>query len=74
MSDKYYGEPDEAAVLRSWVLWQMLRGMGWAALFVGSVGLVLWAIWGFSHLLDGRSKTMPSPYGALMVLPDRAVA
>lgn len=75
MSDKYYSEPTEAAALRSWVIWQMLRGAGWAALFVFGIGMVLWAIWGASHLLDHRSKEMPSPYGMLqLALPASAVS
>ena len=68
MSDKYYSEPDESAALRSWVLWQMLRGAGFAALAVFALGLVLWGIWGFSHLLNERSKQMPSPYGAVQMV------
>ena len=69
MSDKYYSEANETAALRSWVTWQLLRGAGWAMLFVFTVGIVLYAIWGFSHLLDHRSKEMPSPYGQLEIAP-----
>jgi hypothetical protein len=65
MSDKYYSEPDEATALRSWAAWQMLRGVGWAALGVFLVGLLLLVIWGVSHLLPEQSKQAPSPYGAL---------
>lgn len=73
MSDKYYSEPDESAALRSWVLWQMMRGAGIAAIGVFSIGLVLWAIWGASQLLDPRSKEAPSPYGVLQMAELTAV-
>ena len=67
MSDKpYYHEDDnEAALLRSWVLRQMLRGAGWAALVMGVlIGffLVLKVISGF---LPPESKEAPSPYSYL---------
>jgi Intrinsic membrane protein PufX len=65
MSDKYYDEGNSTSALRSWVMWQMLRGMGWAALFVLAIGLVLGGIWAVGQMLPADSKTAPSPYGAL---------
>ena len=67
MSDKpyYHEDNNEAALLRSWVLRQMLRGAGWAALVMGVlIGffLVLKVISGF---LPPESKEAPSPYGYL---------
>lgn len=69
MSDKYYTETDTTSALRSWVMWQMLRGMGWAALFVLAIGLALGAIWAVGQLLPAESKTAPSPYGQMMLAP-----
>ena len=74
MADKYYSEPTESAALRSWVTWQMLRGAGYAALFVA----VIWAgyavLSGLSMLLPPESKEAPSPYGALVIVQPLAVA
>ena len=65
MSDKYYHEGDTTTALRSWVLWQMLRGAGWATVFVLAIGLTLGAIWAVGQLLPAESKTAPSPYTQL---------
>ncbi len=62
MSDNLYGETSETSAMRSWALWQMLRGMGWAALAVFGLGMTLLAIWGVSLLLPEASKQAPSPY------------
>jgi hypothetical protein len=48
-------------------MWQMLRGMGWAALFVFAIGLMYGAIWAVGQMLPDESKTAPSPYGALEI-------
>jgi len=69
MSDKYYTEKDTTSALRSWVMWQMLRGMGWAALFVLAIGLVLGGIWAVGQVLPADSKTAPSPYGQMITAP-----
>jgi Intrinsic membrane protein PufX len=69
MSDKYYTEKDTTSALRSWVMWQMLRGMGWAALFVLAIGLVLGGIWAVGQVLPAESKTAPSPYGQMITAP-----
>jgi hypothetical protein len=66
MSDKpYYHEDNQAILLRAWVLRQMTRGAGWAALVVGvllAFFLVLKVISGF---LPAESKQAPSPYSYL---------
>jgi hypothetical protein len=70
MSDKYYHEGNTTSALRSWVMWQMLRGMGWAALFVLAIGLTLGAVWAVGQLLPAESKTAPSPYTQLEIGAD----
>lgn len=65
MSDKFYSEPNEASAMRSWVMWQMLRGAGWAAVFVLVLAVTYGVIWGIGQLLPDASKEAPSPYGAL---------
>ena len=62
MMDNIYGVTTKTTEMRSWVLWQMLRGMGWAALGVFAVGMTLLVIWGVSLLLPAESKQAPSPY------------
>ena len=62
MMDNIYGDTTKTTEMRSWVLWQMLRGMGWAALGVFAVGMTLLVIWGVSLLLPAESKQAPSPY------------
>ncbi len=65
MSDKYYQEGNTTSALRAWVMWQMLRGMGWAALFVLAISLTLGAIWAVGQILPPESKTAPAPYSQL---------
>lgn len=69
MSHNYTGESNTTSSLRSWVMWQMLRGMGWAALFVIAIGLSLTAIWVVGQMLPAESKTAPSPYGQILISP-----
>ena len=62
MAEKFYGDISETMAMRVWVLSQMLRGMGWAALGTLIVGGILLAIWGVGLLLPQASKEAPSPY------------
>ena len=66
MSEKFYGEVSETAALRSWVLMQMLRGMGWAAVFTFAIGLLYLGLYGVSLLLPAESKQAPSPYNSML--------
>jgi hypothetical protein len=68
MSDKPYYDETPAAMLRTWVLGQMLRGAGIAAAFVVAVGLFLWAVYGVSLLLPAESKEAPPPMSSLTVV------
>ncbi len=55
-------------MLRGWVLAQMLRGAGWAAMVVVGVVVTIWIIYGIGLLLPEQSRETPAPMGAL-VLP-----
>ena len=68
MAEKFYGEISETMAMRVWVLSQMLRGMGWAALGTLIVGGILLAIWGVSLLLPQASKEAPSPYTSQLAI------
>lgn len=74
MSDKYYIEKDSTSALRSWVLWQMMRGMGWAAAFVVAIALILGGIWAIGQFLPAESKTAPSPYNSQIILPHQGAS
>jgi glucose uptake protein GlcU len=41
--------------------------MGWAALFLFTIGLIYGAIWAVGQILPEESKTAPSPFGALEI-------
>ncbi|MCF8511263.1 MAG: RC-LH1 core complex protein PufX [Rhodobacteraceae bacterium] len=73
MSDNFYTETNRTATIRSWIMWQMLRGMGWAAAFVFAVGVIFGAIWAVGQILPDESKTAPSPYGALEITSPQSV-
>lgn len=73
MSDKYYEYSNPTSALRSWVLWQMLRGMGYAALFLAAIALFLGVIWGIGQLLPPESKTAPAPYTQIEAAPSALV-
>ena len=66
MAEKIHGDLSETTAMRVWVLSEMLRGMGWAALGTLFVGGVLLAIWAVSLLLPQASKEAPSPYNTLL--------
>jgi hypothetical protein len=48
-------------MLRSWVLGQMMRGAGYAALVVFGIGFLLYAIYLVGLLLPEESKQAPAP-------------
>jgi len=64
----YFDEQSPIVRLRVWALGQMIWGGFVASIGLVALGLVLLAIWGVSQLLDERSKTAPSPYGALQIV------
>ena len=68
MSDNYL-EQKPGPALRSWALYQMLSGAGWAAAFLISVGAVLLAVWGVGLLLPEESKQAPDPNAFLITAP-----
>jgi len=57
----YYEHADTRVHIRHWVLGQMLTGAGKAAVFVFTIGVVLFAIYALSLLLPEESKQAPSP-------------
>ena len=66
MTDKPYYEEGPSARLRTWVLGQMMRGAGYAALVLVGTGLFFYALYGLSLLLPEESKQAPDPnLGAL---------
>ena len=67
MSDKpyYHEDNNETALLRSWVLRQMLRGAGWAAAVMTGLVLIYLSLLVVSNFLPEESKQAPSPYGQL---------
>ena len=69
MTDKPYWEESPRQALRSWVLGQMLRGAGYGALFVVTIGLFLYAVWGLGLLLPEASRETPPPMGFLIEAP-----
>ncbi|MFN3970450.1 MAG: RC-LH1 core complex protein PufX [Gemmobacter sp.] len=74
MSEKQYYEETESARLRSWILSQMMRGAGYAAVLVFGTMIVIYAIYLFGLLLPPESKTAPSPYGFVIEAPLARVA
>ncbi len=50
-----------SARLRNWVLSEMLRGAGYAALLLLLIGLGYAIIWGIGQLLPAESKNAPPP-------------
>ncbi len=47
--------------LRNWVLSEMLRGAGYAALLLLVIGVSYGIIWGIGQLLPAESKNAPPP-------------
>lgn len=65
MSNKDYFDEGRAANLAYWGLGQMMKGAGWAAAVLVTIGLVMYGIWALGQLLPPESKQAPSPYGAI---------
>ncbi|WGV17447.1 RC-LH1 core complex protein PufX [Fuscovulum ytuae] len=69
MTDNDFLQQKPGAALRSWALYQMMAGAGWAALFVLSVAALLFAVWGIGLLLPEESKQAPDPNAFLITAP-----
>lgn len=69
MSDNDFLQQKPGTALRSWALYQMMAGAGWAALFVLSVAALLFAVWGIGLLLPEDSKLAPDPNVFLITAP-----
>lgn len=57
----YYEQEGRRGAIRNFVLNEMIRGAGWGALVVFSIGFFLWAIYLVGLLLPSESKTAPPP-------------
>ena len=68
MSDDFMQQKPGSA-LRSWALYQMMAGAGWAAVFVLAVAAILLAVWGVGLLLPEESKQAPDPNAFLITAP-----
>ncbi|WP_434612582.1 RC-LH1 core complex protein PufX [Tabrizicola sp. M-4] len=68
MSDDFMQQKPGSA-LRSWALYQMMAGAGWAALFLLAVAAILLAVWGVGLLLPEESKQAPDPNAFLITAP-----
>ncbi len=64
MADDYF-QISRRANLTTWVTGEMLRGAGWAALFLIVIGVTLWAIYGVGLLLPAESRETPDPMASL---------
>ncbi len=63
MSDEkaFFFQPDRKSVLRNWIMSEMLRGGGYAALVVFGTMIAIWLIYLFGLLLPEDSKNAPPP-------------
>ena len=59
--EKTYFANDRRSILRNWVMSEMLRGGGYAALVVVGIGVLIWGIYLFGLLLPADSKNAPPP-------------
>ena len=73
-SAPYYYPQDRRSALKNFVLAEMMRGAGYAALFIVGVLALLYAVWGLGLLLPADSKNAPPPmpYSAVMAPADIA--
>lgn len=69
MSDNDYIKQSRGTMLRSWVLSEMLRGAGYAALVLFGIGVFIYAIYLLGLLLPEESKQAPSPFGYQIETP-----
>ena len=61
MVEHDYIQETPAARLRNWVMSEMLRGAGYAALLLIAIGVSYGIIWGIGQLLPAESKNAPPP-------------
>jgi predicted MFS family arabinose efflux permease len=64
MSDDYF-KTSRRTNLTAFVTGEMLRGAGWAALFLIVIGFALWAIYGLGLLLPAESRETLDPNASL---------
>lgn len=61
MAEHDYIQESPSARLRNWVLSEMMRGAGYAALLLLVIGIGYAIIWGIGQLLPAESKNAPPP-------------
>ena len=76
MAEHDYIQESPTQRISRWILSEMMRGAGYAAVVILAIGLLLWAIYGFGLLLPEESKQAPGPmpFSNLMVAPETAQA
>lgn len=68
MAEHDYIQETPTARLRNWVLSEMMRGAGYALMFLVAIGVFYAIVWGIGQLLPAESKNAPPPmpYSALI--------
>lgn len=61
MAEHDYIQETPTARLRNWVLSEMMRGAGYALVFLLAIGVFFAIIWGIGQLLPAESKNAPPP-------------
>ena len=76
MSDngQSYYQTDRRSSIRNFVLWEMMRGAGWAASVIIGIVLLLLSIYVVSLFLPDESKNAPPPmpYSQIIVVDTTA--
>jgi len=61
MAEHDYIQESPTARLRNWVLSEMLRGAGYAALFLFVIGLIYAVLWGIGQFMPDERLNAPPP-------------
>jgi len=61
MAEHDYIQETPTARVRNWVLSEMMRGAGYALMFLLAIGVFYAIVWGIGQLLPAESKNAPPP-------------
>ena len=61
MSERDYFEVNRSGQIRNWILSEMLRGGGYAAVVLVGIGLIIGVIYLVGLLLPAESRNTPPP-------------